>query len=66
MAIKLYRVKGTLVEKVTVEYDVLAESGAEAIRLVESRQGERVSVNRQRVDKTKYRVRVKKWDEDYK
>lgn len=64
MTIKLYRVKGTLVEKVTVEYDVLAESGAEAIRLVESRQGERVSINRQRVDKTKYRVRVKK-DEDY-
>ena len=64
MTIKLYRVKGNLVEKVTVEYDVLAESGAEAIRLVESRQGERVSINRQRVDKTKYRVRVKK-DEDY-
>ena len=64
MTIKLYRVKGTLVEKVTVEYDVLAESGAEAIRLVESRQGERVSINRQRVDKTKYRVRIKK-DEDY-
>ncbi len=61
---KLYRVKGTLVEKVTVEYDVLAESGAEAIRLVESRQGQRVSVNRQRVEKAKYRVRVKK-EEDY-
>jgi len=60
---KLYRVKGTLVEKVTVEYDVLAESGAEAIRLVESRQGERVSINRQRVDKTKYRVRIKKEDD---
>ena len=60
---KLYRVKGILVEKVTVEYDVLAESGAEAIRLVESRQGERVSINRQRVDKTKYRVRVKKEDD---
>ena len=58
--IKLYRVKATLVERVTVEYDVLAESGSEAIRLVQSRQGERVSRKHQRVERPTYSAKIKK------
>lgn len=60
---KLYRVKATLVERITVESRVFAESGSEAERLVQSGQGERVKRHRHIVERPTFSAKLDKGDE---
>ncbi len=61
---KLYRVKATLVERITTVHRVFAESPSEAIQRVQSGQGERVYMPmRQTVEKASFRARPDKGDE---
>ncbi len=58
---KLYRVKATLVERITTEHRVFAESPSEAIQRVRSGQGERVyRPQRKTVEQPTFRARLDK------
>lgn len=60
---KLYRVKATLVERITTESRVFAESGSEAESLVQRGQGERVKRRRQIVERPTFNARLDKGEE---
>lgn len=64
MTKKLYRVKATLVERITTEYRVFAEGGSEAEKLVQAGQGERLRRRRQIVERPKYRAALDKGQEE--
>ena len=57
---KLYRVKATMVERITTEYRVFAESPSEAIQRVQSGQGERLKRRPQTVEQPSFRARLDK------
>ncbi len=57
---KLYRVNATMVERLTTEYRVFAESPSEAIQRVRSGQGERATRRRQTIEQPSFRARLDK------
>ncbi len=57
---KLYRVSATMVERLTTEYRVFAESPSEAEQRVQRGQGERLKRRRQTVEQASFRARLDK------
>lgn len=57
---KLYRVRATMVERLTTEYRVFAESPSEAKLLVRQGQGERAGHWRQAVEQPSFRAKLDK------
>lgn len=57
---KLYRVSATMVERLTTEYRVFAESPSEAKLRVQSGQGERLKRQRRTVEQPTFRARLDK------
>ncbi len=57
---KLYRVSATMVERLTTEYWVFAESPSEAKLRVQRGQGERITRRRQTVEQATFRARLDK------
>lgn len=57
---KLYRVKATMVERLTTEYRVFAESPSEAELRVRRGQGERLKRRQQTVEQPTFHARLDK------
>ena len=60
---KLYKVNATMVERLTTEYRVFAESPSEAILRVQSGQGERLKRRKQTVQQPSFRAKLDKGEE---
>ncbi len=57
---QLYRVRATMVERLTTEYRVFAESPSLAVMRVQRGQGERLKRQRQTVEQVSFRARLDK------